>query len=51
MTLRRVAAESGLPIAIVNLGVTRADGLAALKLDADCEAALTSFIPNRRIKP
>lgn len=47
----RRAAESGLPIAIVNLGVTRADGLAALKLDADCEAALTSFIPNRRIKP
>jgi NAD-dependent SIR2 family protein deacetylase len=34
------AAERGLPIALLNRGQTRADGLAALKLDADCGAVL-----------
>ena len=46
----RRASELGLPIAIVNQGVTRGDSLATLKLDTDCEAALTAFIPDRRIK-
>ena len=32
----RRAAETGKPIAIVNRGRTRADGVAALKIDADC---------------
>lgn len=32
----RRAAESGKPIAIVNRGRTRADGVATLKIDADC---------------
>lgn len=38
------AAELGLPIAILNLGQTRADHLAALKLDADCAATLTGVL-------
>jgi len=36
----RAAAERGLPLALVNLGRTRADGEAALKLDAPCARAL-----------
>lgn len=36
----RRAAETGKPIAIVNRGVTRADALAQLKIDVDCETAL-----------
>ena len=32
----RRAAETGKPIAIVNRGRTRADGVATLKIDADC---------------
>lgn len=47
----RRASELGLPIAIVNQGITRGDNLATLKLDTDCEVALTAFIPDRRIKP
>ena len=38
------AAELGLPIAILNLGHTRADHLAALKLDADCATTLTGVL-------
>ncbi len=38
------AAELGLPIAILNLGQTRADHLAALKLDADCAATLSGAL-------
>jgi NAD-dependent SIR2 family protein deacetylase len=38
----RLAHEAGLPIAILTRGVTRADDLAALKLDADCEATLAA---------
>lgn len=36
----RHAHARGIPIAIVNRGVTRADALAAVKLDMDCAAAL-----------
>jgi NAD-dependent SIR2 family protein deacetylase len=36
----RAAAERGTPVAIVNLGRTRADDLATLKVAADCGAAL-----------
>ncbi len=36
----RHAHARGIPIAIVNRGVTRADALAGLKLDADCTVAL-----------
>ncbi|HEY5719347.1 MAG TPA: Sir2 family NAD-dependent protein deacetylase, partial [Gammaproteobacteria bacterium] len=37
----RAAAERRLPIAALNLGRTRADALLALKVTADCGAALT----------
>ena len=36
----RMAHESGQPIALLNLGQTRADSLASLKLDADCVSTL-----------
>jgi NAD-dependent SIR2 family protein deacetylase len=36
----RMAHEDGQPIAILNLGQTRADDLAALKIEADCAATL-----------
>ena len=36
----RMAREAGLPLAILTRGVTRADALATLKLDADCGATL-----------
>ncbi len=36
----RMAAEAGLPLAIVNRGRTRADALAALKIEADAGRAL-----------
>jgi NAD-dependent SIR2 family protein deacetylase len=38
----RMAHERGMPIAILNRGVTRADALASLKLDDDCGEALTA---------
>jgi NAD-dependent SIR2 family protein deacetylase len=38
----RLAHEAGLPLAILTRGVTRADNLATLKLDADCEATLAA---------
>jgi NAD-dependent SIR2 family protein deacetylase len=38
------AAERGIPIAIVNIGPTRADELAALKIEEKCGAALTAAI-------
>jgi NAD-dependent SIR2 family protein deacetylase len=40
----REAARRGLPIAAVNRGVTRADELLDLKLEADCGAALEAAI-------
>lgn len=36
------AAERGIPIAIVNVGPTRGDALASLKLDAPCGATLSA---------
>ncbi|HEX8253204.1 MAG TPA: NAD-dependent protein deacetylase [Thermoanaerobaculia bacterium] len=38
------AAERGLPIAIVNIGPTRADDLATLKIEEKCGAVLTAAI-------
>lgn len=38
----RVARERGLPLAILTRGITRADAIATLKLDADCVAALSA---------
>jgi len=38
------AATRGTPIALLNRGRTRADDLAALKLDADCATVLTSTV-------
>lgn len=43
------AAELTLPIAVLNLGRTRADHLAALKLDADCTATLAAAL--QRLMP
>ncbi len=40
----RAASEAGKPVAIVNLGHTRADALAAVKLEADCGAALRALL-------
>ena len=40
------AAERGLPIAIVNIGPTRGDDLATLKIDANCCEVLTNVIPS-----
>jgi NAD-dependent SIR2 family protein deacetylase len=41
----RAARERGRPVAIVNLGRTRADADAALKLQADCAALLPEVVP------
>ena len=38
------AAERGIPLAIVNIGPTRADDLAALKIEARCGALLTAAV-------
>ncbi|MEJ2602858.1 MAG: NAD-dependent protein deacetylase [Gammaproteobacteria bacterium] len=40
----RYAAEAGKPVALVNRGRTRADELAALKIEEDCGAVLTTAI-------
>ena len=40
----RRASESGVPIAILNPGKTRADALAGLKLDADCQSLLQAVV-------
>lgn len=40
----RMAHERGLPLAILTRGVTRADDLATLKLDADSEATLVDAV-------
>ncbi|MBO9715859.1 MAG: NAD-dependent protein deacetylase [Pseudoxanthomonas sp.] len=39
----RMAAEAGLPLAALNLGRTRADGLLSLKIEADCVKALAGL--------
>jgi NAD-dependent SIR2 family protein deacetylase len=38
----RIARESGKPLAVLTRGVTRADDLATLKLDAECEQILAA---------
>jgi NAD-dependent SIR2 family protein deacetylase len=40
----RMAREAGLPLAILTRGVTRADALATLKLEADCGATLAAAL-------
>ena len=40
----RMARDHGLPLAILTRGVTRADDLATLTLDADCEATLAGAV-------
>ena len=40
----RMARENGLPLAILTRGISRADPLATLKIDADCETTLASAI-------
>lgn len=40
----RAAHAAGLPLAIVNLGRTRADGLASLRIGADCGQALDQAV-------
>lgn len=40
----RAAREAGLPLALLNRGVTRADGIATLKLQADCGATLEAAL-------
>jgi NAD-dependent SIR2 family protein deacetylase len=44
----RMAHEAGIPIAILNRGHTRADGLAGLKLDADCVSTLAATLDDAR---
>ena len=39
----RMARERDLPLAILTRGVTRADAIATVKLDADCEAVLAAI--------
>jgi NAD-dependent SIR2 family protein deacetylase len=40
----RRASELGRPIAILNPGKTRADSIADIKLEADCQALLPTLI-------
>ena len=40
----RIAHAAGMPLAMLTRGITRADGLATLKLDADCVAVLAGAI-------
>lgn len=40
----RMAHEAGLPLAILTRGITRADGLASLKLDDDCSHVLPAAL-------
>jgi len=40
----RMAHAAGMPLAMLTRGVTRGDGLATLKLDADCVAVLTRAV-------
>ena len=42
----RMAAEAGLPIAILNRGRTRADDLADLKIEEEAGAALGAALSN-----
>lgn len=40
----RMAREAGKPLALLTRGVTRADAIATLKLDAECEATLAAAV-------
>ena len=40
----RMAHERGIPLAILTRGITRADAIANLKLDGDCEAVLAQAV-------
>lgn len=40
----RMARDAGKPLALLTRGVTRADGIATLKLDADCGATLDAAV-------
>src|SRR5690606_32452460 len=40
----RMAAEAGIPLAILNRGRTRADGLEAARLEADCARVLPELV-------
>jgi NAD-dependent SIR2 family protein deacetylase len=42
--IARMAHAVGMPLALLTLGVTRADSLATLKLDADCVATLSAAV-------
>ncbi|HEY6895369.1 MAG TPA: NAD-dependent protein deacetylase, partial [Rhodanobacteraceae bacterium] len=46
----KAMADAGKPIAIVNLGRTRADDLLSLKIETDCAAALASAFPLSRLR-
>ena len=47
----KAMADSGKPIAAVNLGRTRADDLVALKVSARCADALAFLLPDRQPEP
>ena len=47
----RAAAAAGTPVAIVNRGRTRADDLAALKVEADCGAVLSRLAERLAARP
>ena len=40
----RVAHDAGMPLAMLTRGITRADDLASLKLDADCVTVLGAAV-------
>jgi len=42
----RMAHARGMPLAVLTRGITRADALATLKLDANCEAVLAAVVPS-----
>ena len=44
----RIAAESGIPVAVLNRGRTRADELLALKVEADCVPVLAALATTGR---
>src|SRR6202000_2092365 len=46
--LARRPADRGLPIAIVNIGTTRGDDLATIKLEANCGDVLDALLDDRQ---
>jgi NAD-dependent SIR2 family protein deacetylase len=45
------AAERGIPLAIINIGPTRADDLATLKVEETCGAVLTELVATTAARP